>query len=296
MEQVPPAAYSDAMGSQGGSKLRFSACWGISALVLFGLMVTWSFATPLGAASDEPTHIIKAAAVARGEFLGSPTDGQGKAQVGHEGRAVMTVRVPASYSEDPILASCYRHRPKTTAKCAPSPTTSDRLVVTTTYVGRYPPLYYVIVGLPTRYLHSGGGIYFMRVLSSLASALLLGLALAVSATWSRSRFVTAGIALAATPMVVFLGGVIKAALKSPVSSRPSTATRSGWTGVSTRLPWFWKLVATHPDAGPPRPGRGLHRLLRMVDRAMGPAPVLRPHRAGLGDWCGAGNARSDSAG
>lgn len=58
------------MGALRGDRLGFSTCWAISTLVLFGLMVTWSFATPLGAASDEPAQIIKAAAVARGEFLG----------------------------------------------------------------------------------------------------------------------------------------------------------------------------------------------------------------------------------
>ncbi len=202
------SAYSDAMESGRAANLRFSTCWLLSALVLFALMVAWSFATPLGAASDEPTQIVKAAAVARGEFLGQPTGHQLETRVGHEGRAVMTVLVPAAYAQDADLALCYRHHPKRSAACAPAAGTSDRLVATTTYVGRYPPLYYLITGLPSRYLHSGGGIYFMRTLSALASALLLGLALTIAATLSRSRILIGGIALAATPMVIFLGSVI----------------------------------------------------------------------------------------
>jgi hypothetical protein len=196
------------MGALRGDRLGFSTCWAISTLVLFALMVTWSFATPLGAASDEPTQMIKAAAVARGEFLGQTATGQSVTRVGHEGRAVMTVLVPATYAEDARLPTCFRHQPKKTAACAPAPTTSGQLTAATTYVGRYPPLYYMIVGLPSRVLHSGAGMYFMRVLSALASALLLGLALAMSARWSRSRFLVGGVALAATPMVVFLGSVV----------------------------------------------------------------------------------------
>ena len=120
----------------------------------------------------------------------------------------MDVSVPSSYAQAASLPLCYRHHPKITAACAPTLTTSSRLVTTTTYVGRYPPLYYLIVGLPTRYVDSGAGIYLMRVLSSLASALLLGLAFAAAMEWSRSRLLLGGIALAATPMVVFLGSVV----------------------------------------------------------------------------------------
>ncbi len=196
------------MASRRAAHRRFSTCWLLSTLVVFALMLTWSFATPLGAASDEPAQIVKAAAVARGEFLGQPTTHQAELRVGHEGRAVMTVLVPASYARDADLPFCYRHHPRRSAACAPAAGTSDRLQATTTYVGRYPPLYYLITGLPSRYLHSGGGIYFMRVLSALASALLLGLALTIAATLSRSRVLIGGVALATTPMVVFLGSVI----------------------------------------------------------------------------------------
>lgn len=135
----------------------------------------------------------------------------------------MTVLVPATYADDAGLPVCFRHQPKKSAACAPAPTTSGHLTATTTYVGRYPPLYYMIVGLPSRYLHSGAGIYFMRVLSALASALLLGLALATSARWSRSRFLVGGVALAATPMVVFLGSVVNP------SGLEITASIAAWT-------------------------------------------------------------------
>ncbi len=199
--------------------------WAITSIALLGLMLAWSFATPLGAASDEPAHITKAAAVARGEFLGQPTTGRHETLVGHVGRALMTVVVPATYGDGSSLAACYRHHPKRTAACAPPPSTSGKLVEATTYVGRYPPLYYLFVGWPSRLFHSGGGIYFMRVLSVIASAMFLGLALAM-ASLSRSRWLLVGVALAATPMVVFLGSVV-----NPSGLEISAAIATWTTGL-----------------------------------------------------------------
>ncbi len=223
----------------GRERLSFTACWAMSTIVFFALMVAWSFATPLGAASDEPTHIVKAAAVARGEFLGQPAEASSSGGQGHEGRAVMAVVVPATFARDGNLATCYRHHPKRNASCAPPMSTSTRLERTTTYVGRYPPLYYLIVGLPTRFLQAGSAVRFMRVLSSLASALLLGLALAVAWRWSRARLLPLAVVLAATPMVIFLGGVV-----NPSGLEISASIASWTTG----------LVLIEGRAGsPPRP-------------------------------------------
>jgi hypothetical protein len=217
------AAYSAAVIPGGGLVHRFIACWLLSALVFFALTMAWSFATPLGAASDEPAQIIKAAAVARGEFLGQPTVPANNADRQHLGRAVMTVIVPATYGRDSDLANCYRHKPNVTAACAPGATTSGQLESATTYVGRYPPFYYLVVGLPSLVWHSSTGIYMMRVLSGAASALLLGLALAAAAVWGRSRLLVGGVVVAATPMVVFLGSVVNP------SGLEITASIATWT-------------------------------------------------------------------
>ena len=206
------------------------AWWAASTMVLFALMVTWSLATPLGAASDEPTHFIKAAAVARGEFLGQPATPGSSADARHQGRAVMTVLVPGAFAADSSLAHCYRHRPTRTAACAPPPGSSGRIVSTTTYVGRYPPLYYAIVGTPSLVWHSGAGIRLMRVLSCLASSLFLGLAFACAALWSKSRILIAGVALAATPMVIFLGSVV-----NPSGLEIATAIAVWTTGLALVL-------------------------------------------------------------
>ncbi len=186
----------------------FLPAWLVASLVIFGLTVAWSFATPLGAASDEPAHIIKAAAVVRGEFLGQPTPAARNADRAHTGRAVMTVVVPATYGHDAFLGKCYQFNVKVTAVCAPGASTSGRLVSATTYVGRYPPFYYLMVGSPSLVWHSSAGIYLMRVLSALLSSALLGLALATAAVWSRRRLLVGAVAVAATPMVIFLASVV----------------------------------------------------------------------------------------
>ena len=43
-----------------------------------------------------------------------------------------------------------------------------------TYVGRYPPLYYAIVGLPSLAWHTDVAGYLMRLVSGLLSVLFLG--------------------------------------------------------------------------------------------------------------------------
>jgi hypothetical protein len=82
------------------------------------------------------------------------------------------------------------------------------MVTSTSYVGRYPPLYYAIVGLPTLAMHSESVVYFMRILSALVDALLLSLALTIAALWCRTTMLFEAIAVAITPLVVFLAGVV----------------------------------------------------------------------------------------
>ncbi|MEY3467760.1 MAG: hypothetical protein RL532_1067 [Actinomycetota bacterium] len=47
----------------------------VSLVLAFSLFALWSQLTPLGAAPDEASHYVKAAAVVRGEWIGEPLDG-----------------------------------------------------------------------------------------------------------------------------------------------------------------------------------------------------------------------------
>lgn len=213
-----------------GAGRRLVRIWLVSSMVVFFFGALWSLATPIGAAPDEPTQIIKAAAVVRGELIGSKT--------AHHPRAVVRVTVPKSFANDANLATCYAGRPTVPAGCAPHLANKTYLVQITTYVGRYPPLYYLAVGLPTLLWHTNVAVYAMRLLSDLWSALLLGLALAVAAVLSRSRLLVAAVALAATPLVVFLVSVV-----NPSGLEISAAIATWTTGLV--------LVIEHRHRPPP---------------------------------------------
>ncbi len=179
---------------------RLLRIWMTSTVALFALGALWSLATPVGAAPDEPTQIIKAAAVVSGQLVGAPTPGQPK--------AVITVTVPESFASDLHLATCYAFTDTRPAGCAPHLSGVSRPSIATTYVGRYPPLYYLLVGAPTLLSSTDTAVHLMRLLSVLWSALLIGLAFAAAAVWSRSRLLVIALAVCATPQVVFLASVV----------------------------------------------------------------------------------------
>jgi len=75
-------------------------------------------------------------------------------------------------------------------------------------VGRYPPLYYAIVGLPSLVTVSTTGIYLMRLVNAVMCALFIGLAVVCITAWSKRSFLLVGVLLALMPMVLYLGGVV----------------------------------------------------------------------------------------
>ena len=182
---------------------RRAVRWTTSFALLFLLIEAWSLATPLMASPDEPAHTIKAAAVARGEFYGTP------ARATKQGpSSEITVRVPENIAGLGALPSCYATHPNVPASCAPTPGASTREVNTATTAGRYEPLYYGIVGLPSLLWPSNTGIWLMRLVSGLLSALFLASALESAAACKKRRLLVWGVAGAMTPMVLFMAGTI----------------------------------------------------------------------------------------
>jgi hypothetical protein len=199
-EQTPGQPFFRRVSSRILSRNSFLGLWVRSSLVLFVLCAMWTLATPLGGAPDEAVQVIKAAATVRGELIGQAAPGLST--------ATRAFRVPAVFKSVYDLPGCYEFHPSIPAGCAPHLRSSARLVTVTSYVGRYPPLYYAFVGLPTLVMHSESVIYVMRFISALIDSVLLGLALAVAAIWARSTMVFAALALTITPLVVFLCGVV----------------------------------------------------------------------------------------
>jgi hypothetical protein len=209
--------------------------WRVFALaagIVFCAMALWSAATPVYAAPDEPVHVIKAAAVVRGQLVGQTA--------GASQEAFAMVRVPGTYGlpanrNDP---TCFHRRPTVPASCAPAITASSAPTDSWIYVARYPPLYYAIVGLPSLLSDSPVTIYAMRLVSALLSALMIGLAAMVAVRWSRRRLTLVGVAVATTPMVLFLGGVV-----NPSGFEVSSAI-AAWTCGAV-------LVLEHLEDPPP---------------------------------------------
>ncbi|MGO4299208.1 DUF2142 domain-containing protein [Leifsonia sp. RAF41] len=164
--------------------------------LLSALCLCWSFATPISGSPDEPAHIVRAASVVRGEWVGQPSpDGN-------------IVTVPAYIARSQAV-TCFAFHPAVDADCGiaePSDPGAD--TKSTTTAGLYNPLYYLAVGWPTLVIHDTSGIFAMRAVSALLTALFLALAFAVTTTLPFRRLAMLSYALAITPMVLFLGGTV----------------------------------------------------------------------------------------
>ncbi len=163
-------------------------------------LAVWSLATPLFASPDEPTHVARAVALVRGELIGRT--------IGNAGNAHTGITIPELYAEGGRDSKCFAFKDKVPASCAPNVSRSAKELRTSTYAGRYPPLYYAVVGLPSLLTVSPAGLYLMRLTSDVLSAVFLALAIMSIVEWSSNRRLLIGLLLAATPMVFFLGGVV----------------------------------------------------------------------------------------
>lgn len=142
--------------------------WLLAALLLLVVTAAWSLATPLMGSPDEPSHVVKAAAVARGQWSGEvgavPTDSTRPG-------AATTVLVPDDYPAAILLPNCFAFQPDVPAACqqdirAPS----GALVPVETFAGQYPPLYYALVGWPSLLLGAEAATYAMRLVSAALTA------------------------------------------------------------------------------------------------------------------------------
>ncbi|MFC1400529.1 MULTISPECIES: DUF2142 domain-containing protein [Streptacidiphilus] len=186
------------------SRLRLGVA---SFAVFFMLMSAWSFATPLTAAPDEPDHITRAASVVRGQINGPDVSGVVKIENIPRQLVFTGIKLPSGYDALPALTLCYRHDPTKPASCAAPFKTGSTTVSMTTGAGRYNPAYYLMIGWPSLFLKGPSVIYAMRLLSAVLCALLMALAVVTASTWRKST-VLVGVYAAATPMTLFLGGVV----------------------------------------------------------------------------------------
>lgn len=168
------------------------ACWWS---LFAGIGALWALATPIGASPDAPSQVARAASVVRGQWVGPAVPGPGSAVTTY-------VWVPETYLGPG--ATCYMFKEDVNAACAPAVIESARVVRTTSHVGRYLPAYYLAVGWPSLLTSSVAGIYLMQMASVVLGSAFLALAVATARKWSNSPLLVPAIAVAATPMTLFL--------------------------------------------------------------------------------------------
>jgi Predicted membrane protein (DUF2142) len=173
----------------------------VTAFVLFFVTIaTWSFATPFFASPDEPAHVSRAVALVHGQLIGHT--------IKSASNPLTIVRVPGLYVYGGAETSCFGFKPTVSASCSGPLRGTKRDISAQTYVGRYPPLYYAIVGLPSLASVSAGTLYAMRLMSALIGSMFLALAVMAIAVWSKSRFLLVAVLAATTPMTFFLASVV----------------------------------------------------------------------------------------
>jgi hypothetical protein len=185
--------------------------WWAAFLLLVVLGGAWSLANPLYSGPDEPAHTIKAAAVVRGQLIGDEHPSETETNV-------VYVTVPGVYFSD--RTGCFAFHPEIPASCQhfEDDAPSGEMV---TPAGRYPPLYYLFVGVASLPFPTSSGMYAMRMLGVVLASALIASALLSLRQLRDPRLASLGLALAVTPMVLFVIGIIN----------PSTPEIAGAIGV-----------------------------------------------------------------
>ncbi|MDJ0351176.1 DUF2142 domain-containing protein [Pseudarthrobacter sp. PH31-O2] len=191
----------------------------------------WSLATPLMAFPDEVSHTIKAAAVARGQFV---------VQAGQSYGHGVHVQVP-SYIANLSDQTCTAFKREMAASCAPSiPLDDNYLTIGVTSAGMYNPMYYWIVGLPSLIFSGAPALFAMRIVSAVLSSAFLAAGFTALTRLRAPKWPVAAAAVAVTPMVLFLAAGINP------NSLEITATMAAFCGLLVCLENSRNLAVVKP--------------------------------------------------
>ncbi|SKA93750.1 Predicted membrane protein [Agreia bicolorata] len=176
----------------GGRWSVFAGAW----IALSLLAAAWAISSPISSGPDEPAHIVKAASVVRGEF------------VGPQGTYGNEVEVP-NYISWTNAQTCFVFQPTVPADCAPAVEGDPaKTVLGSTTAGYNNPVYYVLVGWPTLIFSDSTGIYAVRIVSGILSSGMLALAFMLVSSWRRPTIPAIGLIAAITPMVLYVNGLV----------------------------------------------------------------------------------------
>lgn len=159
----------------------------------FLVLGLWAGAVPMFGTPDEPAHMVRAAGIVRGQVNG---------ERGEDNR--VRFLVPAILASHP---GCYAFKPEQTADCLDIPDDTGETLVATT-ASEYPPFFHLVTGLPTLVSSGLRSLYFMRLANAAVCAALLTMALGNIKLMPRRGPVAVAMAVALTPMVLFLSGPV----------------------------------------------------------------------------------------
>jgi Predicted membrane protein (DUF2142) len=214
--------------------------WALTGAGYALLLLAWAFASPFGAAPDEGAHAVRAAAAGGGQWTGQPSSSytrtaeRTQAQADALNTQAQRFTIPARLQPP---APCFAGTPEQAATCVngQAPPPSSGTVQATTYETTAPPGLYALAGvamrLPAPALPPGT---LGRLAVALVCALLLAGA-AWAATGRGSLWPLAGVALAATPTVLFLGAALSTAGVAAAAAVCFTAgVLAFWLGPARR--------------------------------------------------------------
>lgn len=183
-----------------GAATRAWQIFGISFAIYFAMALTWAAATPMFGVPDEISHMIRAAASSRGDIDGRTL------RDGNVAYLAPRILTPGS-NNGSVRQPCYAFDRQLSPSCVVFGRGSGDVLIVST-ASAYPASYYLLVGWPSSLAGGLPGLYLMRAASALIFAALLALA-TVSLARDRVRPIAyAGLAVAVTPMVWFLGGSV----------------------------------------------------------------------------------------
>lgn len=200
--------------------------WLLALVGFFLVAAGWAFASPMSTSPDEPSHMVKAAATARGEFVN--TTSRHEISGGFE-KTWLGYPLPAKYGTLDAMSSCFRNT-LFSAACGKKFGTDNTTAIVESSAGNYNPAYYLPVGLPSLVLPGVGALYGMRLASALLNSALLAAAVGIAAGWRRPGWPLLGVIACGTPMALFLSGTVNS------NGMEATAAVLAWTaGMSLAL-------------------------------------------------------------
>jgi hypothetical protein len=173
--------------------------WWTSFGLFFALSLVWTFTTPPLGAGDELSHVVRAHALADGDWTGSSKAG--------EPTFARFVHVPAIYGTVGVANLCFVFDQHAPASCSSFEGTLEDVELRTD-AGRHPPAYYAAVGFPTKFVDPLTRVDLMRVINAAICAALIASAVASTRRLQGRALVATGIVLAITPTTLYMFGIV----------------------------------------------------------------------------------------